>query len=49
MLQEEYQVWLENLPEALAHSATAEKLQVISELDLHELDVELPRGFGQDD
>jgi len=47
-LQEEYQEWLDNLPEALAHSATAEKLQAITELDLEELDVELPRGFGRD-
>lgn len=47
-LQGEYQDWLESLPENLQDSALAEKLQAIVELDLDDLDLELPRGFGRD-
>jgi hypothetical protein len=48
-LQEEYQEWLENLPEYLEGTALAEKLQAVCELDLEELvDMELPLGFGRD-
>jgi hypothetical protein len=47
-LQEEYQTWLENLPEALQDSALAEKLQAVCDVDLEELNIELPRGFGRD-
>jgi hypothetical protein len=47
-LQAEYQSWLDNLPDALRESPTAEMLETICSLDLDELDVELPRGFGRD-
>jgi hypothetical protein len=47
-LQAEYQTWLENLPESLQDSALAEKLQAVCDVDLEELDLELPRGFGRD-
>ena len=47
-LQEEYQAWLESLPENLEGSLLDEKLQAVCELDIDELDIELPRGFGQD-
>ena len=47
-LQEEYQAWLENLPENLEGSLLDEKLQAVCELDIDELDIELPRGFGRD-
>jgi hypothetical protein len=47
-LQAEYQDWLDNLPESLHDSPVAEKLEAICALDLDELDVELPRGFGRD-
>jgi hypothetical protein len=47
-LQAEYQEWLDNLPEALQDAPVAEKLEAICALDLDELDVELPRGFGRD-
>jgi hypothetical protein len=36
-LQDEYRAWLDRLPESLAGSKTAEKLQAITELDLDEL------------
>jgi len=36
-LQDEYRAWLERLPESLEGSATAEKLQAITEIDLDEL------------
>lgn len=47
-LQESYQVWRDNLPESLEGSATAELLDAVLDVDLDELDVELPKGFGRD-
>ena len=47
-LQEEYQEWLDNLPENLQSTALAEKLDEVCSLDLDQLDVDLPRGFGRD-
>ena len=48
-LQDEYQVWLDNLPDNLGESALAHKLQAICALDLAELEsIEPPRGFGRD-
>lgn len=47
-LQTEYQEWLDNLPESLQDSTLAEKLQTVCDLDIDELDVDLPKGFGRD-
>lgn len=47
-LQDEYQDWLDNLPQNLEGSALHEKLEAICELYIDELDVELPLGFGRD-
>lgn len=48
-LQEEYQAWLDNLPDAFQESVLAQKLEAICELDLDELaSVEPPRGYGRD-
>jgi hypothetical protein len=48
-LQDEYRAWLDNLPESLEGSRTAEKLQAIAELDLEELSaIDPPRGYGRD-
>jgi len=47
-LQTEYQEWFDNLPESLQDSTLAEKLQGVCDLDIDELDVDLPRGFGRD-
>jgi hypothetical protein len=47
-LQGEYQDWLERLPETLQDSALAEKLQEVCDLDLSELDIDLPIGYGRD-
>jgi hypothetical protein len=48
-LQDEYRAWLERLPESLEGSATAEKLQAITEIDLDELlAIDAPRGSGRD-
>ena len=47
-LQEEYQAWLDNLPESLQGSTLAEKLEEMCALDLDPLDIDLPRGFGRD-
>ena len=48
-LQEEYQAWLDILPDNLRESALAHRLEAICALDLAELDsVEPPRGFGRD-
>ena len=48
-LQTEYAIWLENLPESLQDTATAEALRAICELDLSELQsIVPPRGFGRD-
>jgi hypothetical protein len=49
VLQDEYRAWLDRLPHSLEGSATAEKLQAITELDLDELlAVDPPRGYGRD-
>jgi hypothetical protein len=48
-LQEEYQSWLDNLPENLQASALAEKLEAITGIDLSELEnADFPLGFGRD-
>ena len=47
-LQEEYQEWLDSLPENLYDSAVHEKLEEVCILDLDDLDIELPLGFGRD-
>ena len=55
-LQEEYQEWLDNLPENLEGSALADKLNEVCDMDiegakdtLEELDgADLPLGFGRD-
>ena len=47
-LQAEYEEWREGLPESLAESRTAERLDEVCELDLDALDIQLPRGFGRD-
>lgn len=47
-LQVQYQEWLDNLPESLQDSTLAEKLQAVCDLDIDELDVDLPKGFGRD-
>ena len=52
-LQAEYSTWRDQLPEALADSRTAERLEEVCDVDLSNLDggpltVELPQGFGRD-
>ncbi len=47
-LQADYQAWLDGLPESLAGSRTAELLEGVAAVDLDDVDVELPRGFGRD-
>ena len=48
-LQDEYQAWLDNLPDNLTESALAHKLEAICSIDLAELEsIEPPRGFGRD-
>ena len=48
-LQDEYQAWLDNLPDNLTESVLAHKLEAICMLDLAELQsIEPPRGFGRD-
>jgi hypothetical protein len=47
-LQDEYRAWLDRLPQSLEGSATAEKLQAITELDLDALLADPPRGYGRD-
>jgi hypothetical protein len=48
-LQDEYQAWLDALPQNIADSATAEALRAICDLDLSELEsIVPPRGFGRD-
>jgi hypothetical protein len=47
--QSEYAAWLENLPDNLQDSTTADALRAICELDLTELQAIVPpRGFGRD-
>ena len=48
-LQDEYQTWLDALPQNMEDSATAEALRAICDLDLSELQsIVPPRGFGRD-
>jgi hypothetical protein len=48
-LQGEYRAWLDRLPESREGSATAEKLQAITDIDLDELQtIDPPRGDGRD-
>lgn len=55
-IQEEYQEWRDNLPENLEMTPTAEKLDLVGDLDLQSISdtvdeaeaLELPRGFGRD-
>lgn len=47
-LQEQYREWRDSLPESLADSRTAELLEAVCDLDLDDLDLELPKGFGRD-
>jgi len=48
-LQEEYRIWLDNLPANLGGSRLADKLPAIAELDLEELRaIDPPRGYGRD-
>ena len=47
-LQAEYEAWRDQLPESLADSRTAELLEGVCDVDLDQLDVELPGGFGRD-
>ena len=48
-LQDEYQTWLDNLPDNLTESVLADKLEAICMLDLDALEsIEPPRGFGRD-
>ena len=48
-LQDEYQAWLEALPQNMEDSATAEALRTICNLDLSELEgIVPPQGFGRD-
>ena len=48
-LQDEYRAWLDNLPANLEGSRLADKLQLVTELDLEELcAIDPPRGYGRD-
>ena len=48
-LQQEYRIWLDNLPQSLEESRLADKLQTIVELDLQELQaIDPPLGYGRD-
>ena len=48
-LQTEYAAWSDALPDSLRDSATAEALQAIVDLDLHDLAAIIPpRGYGRD-
>jgi hypothetical protein len=48
-LQDDYQAWLDALPQNMEDSATAEALRAICDLDLSELErIVPPRGFGRD-
>ena len=47
-LQADYQQWLDGLPESLADTPTADALRAVCGLDLSELEVDPPRGFGRD-
>lgn len=48
-LQAEYADWLAALPDSLQHSAIADALEAIVDIDLTPLaDIEPPRGYGRD-
>ena len=47
-LQADYQQWLDALPESLADTPTADALRTVCDLDLSNLEVDPPRGFGRD-
>ena len=47
-LQAEYEAWRGSLPDGLEESKTAELLDAVADVDLDQLDVDLPRGFGRD-
>ena len=47
-LQADYQQWLDALPESLADTPTADALRAVCDLDLSELEIDPPRGFGRD-
>ena len=48
-LQDEYQAWLDALPQNMEDSGMAEALRAICDLDLSELEsIVPPRGFGRD-
>jgi hypothetical protein len=47
-LQADYQQWLDGLPESLADTHTADALQAVCDLDLSNLELDPPRGFGRD-
>jgi hypothetical protein len=48
-LQDEYQTWLDALPQNMADSGMAEALRAICDLDLSELEsIVPPRGLGRD-
>jgi hypothetical protein len=48
-LQDQYRVWLDNLPASLEGSRLWDKLQAVVELDLEELHaIDPPRGYGRD-
>jgi hypothetical protein len=47
-LQADYQGWLDALPGSLADTPTADALRAVCELDLSDLEIDPPRGFGRD-
>ena len=48
-LQDEYQDWLDHLPDPLQESAVAVKLEAICDLELADLEsIEPPLGYGRD-
>jgi site-specific DNA-methyltransferase (adenine-specific) len=47
-LQGEYEDWLSRLPVPLQNSALAAKLRAVGQLDMDQLDIDIPRGFGRD-
>ena len=47
-LQAQYEDWRAGLPASLADSRTAQLLEGVCDVDLEQLDIELPRGFGRD-
>ena len=47
-LQADYQQWLDTLPEGLADTPTADALRAVCDLDLSDLEIDPPRGFGRD-